>query len=104
MLQMTPESECLQYADNTSLYGACKACQRHAFINSIEKDTHSILKWSSDTNLIFTSAKTKVMVILNPQMSKHHQLEGKLNVKCNSRKSLLHLTNIFILINIFRNY
>ena len=33
---------------------------------------------------IFNSAKTKVMVILTPQMSKHHQLEEKINVKCNS--------------------
>ena len=55
MSQMTPERECLQmiqqvicrYADDTTLYQACKASQRHAIINSIEK-------WSSDTNLILT--------------------------------------------------
>ena len=82
---MTPESECLQYADDTTLYRACKASEQHAFISSIEKDIHFISRWSSDTNLIFNSAKTKVMVITTLQMSKHHQLkEEKLNVKCNN--------------------
>ena len=38
MSQMTPESECLQYADDTTLYRACKTSQRHAGISSIEKD------------------------------------------------------------------
>ena len=82
---MIPESECLQYADDATLYRACKASGRHACINSIEKDIHSTSRPSSDTNLIFNSAKTKVMVISTPQMSKHHQLkEEKLNVKCNN--------------------
>ena len=54
---MTPESECFQYADDTTLYRTCKASQRHACINSIEKDIHSISRWSSDTNLIFNCVK-----------------------------------------------
>ena len=82
--QITPENECLQYADDTTLYRACKTSQRHVCINSIEKDIHSISRWSSETNVIFNSAKTKVMVISTPQMSKHHhQLkEEKINLKC----------------------
>ena len=84
MSQMTPESECLQYEDDTT-YRACKASERHACISNIEKDIPVILRWSCDTNLIFNSAKTKVMVISTPQMSKHNQLkEEKLNAKCNS--------------------
>ena len=75
MSQLTPESECLQYADDTTLYGACKASQRHACINSVEKYIHSISRWSSDTNLIFNSAKTKVTIISTPKLSKHHQLK-----------------------------
>ena len=85
MSQMTPESECLQYADDRTLYRACKASERHACISNIEKDIRAISRWSSDKNLIFTSAKTKDMVISTPQMSKHHQpKEEKLNVKCNN--------------------
>ena len=85
MSQLTPESECLQYADDTTLYGACKASQRHACINSVEKYIHSISRWSSDTNLIFNSAKTKVTIISTPKLSKHHQLKKeKINVKCNN--------------------
>ena len=82
MSQVIPESEYIQYADDTTLYQACEASQRHACINSIEKDIHSISRWSSDTNLIFNSAKTKVMIISTPQTSKHHQLKDeKINVK-----------------------
>ena len=85
MSQITPESECLQYADDTTLYRAWKASERQACISNIEKDIHAISRWSSDTDLILNSAKTKVMVISTPQMSKHHQLkEEKLNVKCNN--------------------
>ena len=85
MSQMIPESECLQYADDTTLYQAWKASERHAYINHIDKDIHAISRWSSYTNLIFNCAKTKVMVISTPQMSKHHQLkEERLYVKCNN--------------------
>ena len=77
-------NECLQDADNTT-NRACKTSQQNACINSIEKDIHSVWRWSSETNLIFNSAKTKVAVISTPQMSKHHQLkEEKINVKCNN--------------------
>ena len=78
------ESECLQYADDTTLYQECKAIQQHAFINSIKKDIHSISRWLNDTNLVFSSAKTKVMIISTTHMSNHHQLkEEKISVKCN---------------------
>ena len=46
MSQMTPESEFLQYADDRTLSRTCKASQRHACINSIEKDIHFISRWS----------------------------------------------------------
>ena len=84
MSQVIPESKYLQYADDTTLYRAYKVSQKHACINSIEKDIHSVSRWSSDTNLIFNSAKTKVMVISTPQISKHHQLKEEINVKCNN--------------------
>ena len=42
MSQITPESECLQYEDDTALYRAYKTSQRRACINSIEKDIQSI--------------------------------------------------------------
>ena len=75
LIYVSPESECLQYTDDTSLYRACKASERHACINSIEKDIHSISRWSSDINLLFNSAKTKVMFISVPQMSKRYHLK-----------------------------
>ena len=77
--------ECLQYADDTTLCSACTKSQRHAFINSVEKDIQSISRGSNYTNLIFNSEKTKVMVVLPPQMSKNRQLkEERIKVKCNN--------------------
>ena len=77
MSQITPESECLQYADDTTLYWACKTSQRDACINSIEKDIQSISRWSNDTNFIFNSVKTKVMVISTPQCENITKLKKK---------------------------
>ena len=77
MSQVTPESECLQYADDTTLYWACKTSQRDACINSIEKDIQSISRWSNDTNFIFNSVKTKVMVISTPQCENITKLKKK---------------------------
>ena len=90
MSQMTPKSECLQHADDTTLYRACKASQQHACINSIEKDIHPISRWSSDKNLIFNSAKTKVMVISTPQMSKHITLDKHSHLDKHISKLLKH--------------
>ena len=75
ILQKTTESECLQYAYDTTLYQACKTSQRHTCITSIEKDIQSILRWPKDTNFTFNSPKTKAMAISTPQMSKHHKLK-----------------------------
>ena len=80
MSQMT-ESKCLQYADDTALYQTCKASQRHACINSIEEYIHSLSRWSTDTNVIFNSAKTKVMngvsewKLLGLTLHKHFHLD-----------------------------
>ena len=38
MSQTTPESECSQCVDDTTLYQACKTSQRLACISSIEKE------------------------------------------------------------------
>ena len=51
--------ECLQDADDTTLYSACKTSQRHAFINSTEKDIQSISRWSNYTNHFLNSLKTR---------------------------------------------
>ena len=55
MSQITPESECLQYPDNTIIF-------YDYFLYTM-------------INIIFNSAKTKVMIMSTPQMSKYHQLK-----------------------------
>ena len=66
--QITPESECLQYANDTTLYQAYKPSQQHACIKSIKKVIQSVSRWSNYTNIFFNSAETKVMVTLTPQI------------------------------------
>ena len=56
MSQITPESECLQYPDNTIIFLL-------------------IIFLYTMINIIFNSAKTKVMIKSTPQMSKYHQLK-----------------------------
>ena len=51
--QMTPESEHLQYADDTTLYRAYKTSEQHACTSNIKKDIRVISRWSSDTNLFY---------------------------------------------------
>ena len=78
MSQITPECKCLQYGDDTTLYRTCETNQRQAYMDNIEEDIQSSSRWSIDTNPISNSAKTKVMVISTPQMSKYHQRKEKI--------------------------
>ena len=113
MSQLTPESECLQYVDEHYTEHAKQVNYMH--VSAVLRKISTLFRDGQVIQILFlTLPKQKVMVISTPQMSKHHQLkEEKINVKCNnitlervSQWKLLGntLKNIFILINIFRNY
>ena len=60
MSNITPNSMCMQYADDSTLYQACKINQKDTCIKEFEKDLTSITKQSIETNLVFNTGKNKI--------------------------------------------
>ena len=63
MSSITPNSNFIQYADDSTLYRSCKINKKLTSIKELEKDLNSIAKWSIETNLVFNTGKTKFMLI-----------------------------------------
>ena len=85
MSSITPNSMCMQYADDSTLYQACKINQKDTCIKELEKDLTSIAKWSIETNLIFNTGKTKFVIITSNQLSARHKpKEKQLQICCNN--------------------
>ena len=80
-------SECIQYADDSTIYRSCKIKNINKCSSEIESDLNAVEVWSKDTNLVFNPIKTKVMVISSRQMAQYHQLDSsnKVNIKCNNK-------------------
>ena len=70
MSSITPNSNCIQYADDSTLYRSCKINKKDACITSIEK-------WSIETNLVFNTGKTKFMLISSNQLPPQHKLKDE---------------------------
>ena len=79
--------ECIQYADDSTIYRSCTIKNINKCSNEIESDLKTVELWSKDTNLVFNPNKAKVMVILSRQMAQYHQLDSsnKANIKCNNK-------------------
>ena len=85
MSSITPNSNCIQYADDLTLYRSCKINKKDTCIKELEKDLTSIAKWSIETNLVFNTGKTKFMLIASKQLSVRHKLKDKqLQICCNN--------------------
>ena len=85
MSGITPNSNCIQYADDLTLYRSCKINKKDTCIKELEKDLTSIAKWSIKTNLVFNTGKTKFMLIASKQLSVRHKLKDKqLQICCNN--------------------
>ena len=69
MSSITPNSNCIQYVDNSTLYRSCKINKKDTCIKELEKDLTSIAKWSIETNLVFNTSKTKFMLTSSNQLS-----------------------------------
>ena len=85
MSSITPNSNCIQYADDSTLYRSCKINQKDTCIKEFEEDFTSIAKWSIETKLVFNTGKTKFMLITSKQLSVRHKLKDEqLQIRCNS--------------------
>ena len=73
--EVTPPSmECVQYADDTSLYSHSNVKELDSRAVDMNETLASITNWSQDSNLALNPAKTKCMLFSTPQMSSHHSL------------------------------
>ena len=69
MSSITPNSNRIQYADDSTLYRSCKINKKDTCIKELEKDLTSIAKWRIETNLVFNTGKIKFMLISSNQLS-----------------------------------
>ena len=80
-------SECVQYVDDSMIYGSCKIKNVNKCSNKIESELKPVeVRWKG-MNLVFNPHKTKVMVISSRQMAQYNQLHNshKVNIKCNNK-------------------
>lgn len=76
MSSITPNSNCMQYADDSAIHWSCQINQKDAYIKELEKVSH--LR-NGQSRLTFYSAngKTKFMLLMllaTKQMSVWHKL------------------------------
>ena len=69
MKSILNDSKCIHYADESTIYRSCKIKNIDECSKKIESDLKPVEVWSNDTNLIFNTSKTKVMVISSRQMA-----------------------------------
>ena len=81
------ESQCIQYADDSTIYKSCKANEVTKCSSELENELKLLEQWSKNTNLVFNCKKTKSMLFSTRKMSQHHQLYNNdiLKENCNNQ-------------------
>ena len=69
---------CLQYTDDTNLNYHITVKDIYICLKRVNGDLVSIKFWSSNTNLIYNSTKTKILLFSTKQMSRLHNKLGDL--------------------------
>ena len=84
---MLDGGECIQYADDATIYRRRNIKNINKSSNEIESELNAVEVWSKETNLVFNLNKTKAMVISSRQMAQYHLLDSfnKVNIKCNNK-------------------
>ena len=74
MTNILSESQCIQYADDSTIYKSCNANKVRKCSSELENELKLLEQWSKNTNLVFNCKKTKSMLFSTRKMSQHHQL------------------------------
>ena len=77
------ESQCIQYADDSTIYKSCKANEVTKCSSELENELKLLEQWSKNTNLVFNCKKTKSMLFSTRKVSQHHQLYNNDILKIN---------------------
>ena len=78
MSSITPNSNCIQYADDSTSYRSFKMNKKDTCIKKLEKDFTSIANWSIETTVVFNTGKRKFMLIASKQLSARHKRKLKI--------------------------
>ena len=65
---------CLQYADDTTIYQHSAPKNLNSCIQAMNENLQSIESWACRSNLLLNEKKTKQMLVTTPQMSRVHEL------------------------------
>ena len=65
---------CLQYADDTTIYQHSAPKNLNSCIQAMNENLQSIESWACTSNLLLNEKKTKQMLVTTPQMSRVHEL------------------------------
>ena len=85
MSSITPNSNCIKYTDDSTLYRSCKINKKDTCIKQLEKDLNSTAKWLIETNLVLNTGKTKIMFVASKQLLARHKLKDEqLQICCNN--------------------
>ena len=87
MTNILSESQCIQYADDSTIHRSWKEKEVTKYSNELENELKLLEQWSKNTNFIFNSKKTKSMLVSTRKMSQHHQLYNNdiLKINCNNQ-------------------
>ena len=70
-----PKEECLQYADDSTLYHHCRIEKLETAKLNLEQSLSTLNDWSSHMNLVLNETKTKMMMFSTKQMARYHELD-----------------------------
>ena len=65
-----PKEECLQYADDSTLYHHCRIEELETPKLNLEQSLSTLNDWSSRINLVLNETKTKMMMFSTKQMAR----------------------------------
>ena len=66
MTNILSESQCNEYADDSTIYKSCKANEVTKCSSELENELKLLEQWSKNTNLVFNCKKTKSMLFSQP--------------------------------------
>ena len=85
MSNITPTSNCIQCADDSTLYRSCKINKKDTYVKQLEKDLTPIAKWSIEINVVFNTGKIKFMLIASKQLlAGHKNNDEQIQICCNN--------------------
>ena len=87
MTNILSESQCIQYADDSTIYRSCKAKEVTKCSSELENELKLLEQWSKNTNLVFNCKKTKSMLHSTRKIIQHHRLYNNdiLKANCNNQ-------------------